>query len=276
MIREFTDSSKGSGMKRKREGTLRASTILLGLILVLGTGSVAQAGDPEALKEEGERLYRTPHLTPARFEEAIRMYEKALALQPDDYEVLWNLAKLCQFYGQSLPQAQKQKKIDIWEKGRMYGERATETNPDGKEGHFYYMSNLGSSVQIKGKLTSLWNLRTIKREMDRTLELDPDFPPALVARAQYLTQLPGLFGGDEEEAMRLYRRAVEKDPGYYIAYYYMAELDAGDGRYNEAVANLNRVIECPEQDRVGSWVTIDLPWAQKLLREIRAKQGKAP
>jgi tetratricopeptide (TPR) repeat protein len=263
-------------MKRNNERTIRASKILLGLILVLGTGSVAQAGDAEAFKEEGERLYRTRHLTPAGFEEAIRMYEKALAVQPDDYEVLWNLARLCQFYGQSLPMAQKQKKIDIWEKGRTYGQRATGVNPDGKEGHFYYMSNLGSIVQIKGKLSSLWNLRRIKHEMDRTLELDPDFPPALVARAQYLTQLPGLFGGDEEEAMRLYRRAVAKDPGYYIAYYYMAELDARDGRYKEAVENLNRVIECPEQDRVGSWVTIDLPWAQKLLREIRAKQGKAP
>jgi tetratricopeptide (TPR) repeat protein len=260
-------------MKRRNARTVAAGKILLVLILVLGTGSVAQAGDAKTFQEEGERLYRTHHLAPGRFEEAIRMYEKALAVQPDDYGVLWNLAKLCQIYGQSLPAAEKQKKIDFWEKGMAYGQRAMEVNPDGKEGHFYFMSNLGSIVQIKGKLTSLWNLRRIKREMDRTLELDPDFPPALVARAQYLTQMPGLFGGDEQEAMRLYRRAVEKDPGYYIAYYYMAQLEAGDGRYEEAVENLNRIIECPEQDRVGSWATIDLPWAQRLLREIRTKQG---
>jgi len=263
-------------MKRNHARTVAAATILLGLILVLGTGSAAPAGDMEIFKEEGERLYRTHHLAPGMFEQAIRMYEKALSLQPDDYETLWNLAKLCQIYGQSLPAAEKQRKIVFWEKGRTYGERAMEVNPDGKEGHFYYMSNLGSIVQIKGKLTSLWNLRRIKQEMDRTLELDPDFPPALVARAQYLTQMPGLFGGDEQEAMRLYLRAVEKDPAYYIAYYYMAELEAEERRYKEAEAHLNRIIECPEQDRVGSWATIDLPWAQKLLREIRAKQGAVP
>ncbi len=245
--------------------------ILLTAAAALLSGGPVQAGEAEAYKKRGEEMYWTRHLTAERFQAAIALYEMALAEQPDDYEALWKLAKICQIYGQSLPPEEKKQKIALWEKGLAYGRNAIEVNPDGKEGHFYAMSNLGSIVQIKGKMSGFWNLRKIKGGMDRTLELDPDFPPALVARAQYLTRMPGIFGGDEKEALRLYRHALTVDPRYYIAYYYLAELYAKKGQYEQAIASLDKIINCPEENRTGSWSSIDLPWAEKLRREIRKK-----
>jgi len=244
---------------------------LLTIAAALCLAPLAHAGDAHLYKKQGAAQYWTRHLTAERFQGAIAMYEKALAAQPDDYEALWKLAKICQIYGQSLPSQEKKKKIALWEKGLAYGKRAIAINPDGKEGHFYTMSNLGSIVQIKGKMSGFWNLRKIKRGMDRTLELDPNFPPALVARAQYLTQMPGIFGGDEKEALRLYKQALTVDPRYYIAYYYLAQLYAKKGQYEQALASLDKIIHCPEEDRTGSWSSIDLPWAEKLRREIRKK-----
>lgn len=243
-------------------------------LLALCAGPL-HAGDAARYKQQGEALYWAPHQTPDRLLEAIRMYEQALAQDPDDYETLWTLSKICQICGQALPPEARQRKIDLWEKGRAYGDRAREVNPSGKEGHFYAMSNLGSLVQIKGKLSGLWNVRRIKGGIDRTLELDPDFPPALVARAQYLTRMPGLFGGDEKEALRLYERALALDPRYYIAYYYLADLYAGKGQYGRALDSLDRIIHCPQEDRNGSWYSIDLPWAEALRREILRKQEAA-
>jgi len=261
--------------KNRTARAAAAACAVVAAVALFWPGRCARGDEGQAYKEQAERLYRTHHEAPDRLPDSIRMYELALKVLPEDYEALWNLAKVCQIYGQSLPQEAKKEKIHLWEKGMAYGERAMAVNPDAKEGHFYYMSNLGSIVQARGKLSSLWNLRRIKRELDRTLELDPDFPPALVARAQYLTRMPGLFGGDPQEAMRLYQRALKVDPGYYIAYYYMAELYAERGQYDLAVESLNKIIHCPEEDRTGSWVTVDLPWSEKLLREVLQKKGNA-
>jgi len=262
-------------MQHATRGPVRIARVLLNAAFLLLCAVPLHAGDAATFKKQGEALYWNPHQTPERLLEAIRMYEKALAEDPDDYETLWTLSKICQICGQALPAADKDQKIALWEKGRAYGERATEVNPDGKEGHFYAMSNLGSIVQIKGKLSGLWNLRRIKRGMDRTLELDPDFPPALVARAQYLTRMPGLFGGDEKEALRLYARALAVDPKYYIAYYYLADLYAENGQYDRALESLDQIIHCPQEDRTGSWYSIDRPWAEALRRDILLKQEAA-
>lgn len=242
--------------------------MLLGLFL----SPVVYAQDPETFKEKGLELYRTYHLEPGRQDQAIRMYERALDLRPDDYQALWRLAQIYQNYAERLDPEERERKTRLWKKGMGYAKRAVVVNPDGKEGHFYYMSNMGALARFKGTLSSLWKFRKIKKEMDRTLALDPDYPPALVARAQYLTEMPGIFGGDEKEAYRLYQRAVEVDPGYRVAYIYMAQLDSKNGRYDTAVELLNRVIQWPEEDRTANWALIDRPWAEKLLEEIRGKK----
>jgi len=170
--------------------------------------------------------------------------------------------------------ADRERKISLWEKGVEYGERAVKVNPEGKEGHFYLMSNMGSLARSKGALSSLWKFRRIKKEMDKTLALDPNFPPVLVARAQYLTEMPSIFGGDEAEAIRLYKRALEVDPDYRIAYYYLAKLYRQHKRYDEAIASLNMIIHCQESHRSGNWAKIDLPWAEKLLAEILKEKAE--
>jgi tetratricopeptide (TPR) repeat protein len=247
--------------------------VLAGLALGLALALQVQADEVEEYLQKGNDLYCTHHLAPGRIEESVQWYERALSLRPDEYSILWKLSEICQVHGTLLGEAEKARKSALWEKGIEYGRRAVEVNPDGKEGHFYYMANLGALARLQGALSSVWKFRKIKREMDRALKLDPEFPPALVARAQYLTEMPGIFGGDDQEAMRLYQHALESDPGYVIAYYYMAELDTRKGRYEEAIAKLNKVLEPKEAGCKANWSTIDRPWAQSLLRQILAEKA---
>ncbi len=246
---------------------------LLGVTaLLLLVSWPAHAGEAEVYKKKALELFRSHHLAPGRMEQAAQMYEHALERKPDDYEALWRLAQIHQLSGQA--HTEKPRKIEAWKKGVEYGKRSVEVNPDGKEGHFYYMANLGSMARAKGLLSSFWAFRRIKKEMDRTLELDPDFAPALVARGQYLTEMPGIFGGDEKEAYRLYERALQADPGYRIAHFYLAELDLKNRRYEEAISHLNKIIHLPEGERTGQWYKNDLPWAENLLKEVlRRKAG---
>ena len=237
----------------------------------------AHAEDADELIKHGEALYMTHHLAPGRYDQAIGSFEKALTLRPDDYYILWKLSEMFQIYGQILSDSAKERKIALWKKGVEYGKRAVDANPNGKEGHFYYMANMGALAQIKGALTSGWRYRKIKKEMDRTLELDPNFPPGLVARAQYLTELPGILGGrNEKQAMQLFKRALEIDPDYLIPYYYMAQLDARHRRYDEAIEKLNRIINCKDPGHYANWVMQDRPRAERLLKEILEERQKAP
>jgi tetratricopeptide (TPR) repeat protein len=246
------------------------------LVVLFSLGSTVHGGQVEEYWQEGEKLYESHHLAPDRFDQALERYEEAVALRPNDYELRWELSKRYQIYGQTLGDDEKKRKLTAWKRGLHHGERALNVNPEGKEGHFYYMANMGAIAQIKGTLTSLWKFRRIKREMDRTLELDPDWPPILLPRAQYLMALPGIFGGDRQEAMELCQRVIELDPDHLPTYVCMARLLAEEGRYDEAVANLNRVLLCEAPRQVPNYLKVDRPRAEAVLEEIRKERGRAP
>ncbi len=119
-------------------------------IVAICLGSAVHADQAAEYWQKGEELYETHNLAPDRFDKALVWYEKAITLRPNDYELLWELSKRYQIYGQALGADQKKEKLEHWKKGEAYGRRAVEANPDGKEGHFYYMANIGATAQLKG------------------------------------------------------------------------------------------------------------------------------
>lgn len=262
---------KLSSGKNIQSDVLLVSSILLFLLSVPGP---VRSGQLEDLLKRGDELYCTHHLAPGRLDEAIGCYEQALALKPADYTILWKLSEMHQIYGMLLGDREKAKKEALWEKGMEYGRRAVEVSPAGKEGRFYYMANMGALARERGALQSVWKFRKIRKELERTLEIDPDYAPALVAKAQYLTELPGVLGGSEEEAARLYERALRVDPDYGIARYYLAELEARRGRYEQALALIEKILAPPQTVCIANWAAIDRPWAEKLLEEIRKKTSR--
>jgi tetratricopeptide (TPR) repeat protein len=104
-------------------------------------------------------------------------------------------------------------------------------------------------------LTGLFKLRAVRREIERTLELAPDFPDALLGKGALLLALPRLLGGDDEEGERLLRRALEIDPAYVGARLELASALAGDGRRDEAHAEALRALAEAEAkgDAEAAW-----------------------
>lgn len=82
--------------------------------------------------------------------------------------------------------------------------------------HFAAFCALGRLLREQGlRLGTFARLRRLRREIDRTLELAPDFSDALAGKGALLLKLPRLLGGDPDEGERLLRRALELDPGYF-------------------------------------------------------------
>jgi tetratricopeptide (TPR) repeat protein len=117
--------------------------------------------------------------------------------------------------------------------------------------HFARFCALGEQARIAGaSATSLLKLRPIRRAIDRTLALAPDFSAALLGKGALLLNVPWLLGGDAAEGERLVRRALAIDPDYAEARLVLAEALAQDGRTAEAEAEARRALETA--DRQGS------------------------
>jgi hypothetical protein len=99
-------------------------------------------------------------------------------------------------------------KEEILEYGLVLAERAVALDGASPHAHFAVFCTLGRLVEHRG--VGIRTLRAIGRarhELDRTLEIAPDYVDALVAKAEMLTRLPRWLGGDPEEAERCRHRA---------------------------------------------------------------------
>jgi hypothetical protein len=95
-------------------------------------------------------------------------------------------------------------------------EEAVRAYPRDASAHFAVFCNLGKRLEMKrqggGLVSTLGDLGRVEKEIDTTLALAPDYPPALAAKGEMLVELPRLLGGDPREGERLLRRAVTLDP----------------------------------------------------------------
>lgn len=99
------------------------------------------------------------------------------------------------------------------EEGLAMAERAAAADPASALAHYAAFCNRGKRLQIVGfTFGALAEIRRLRREIDRALELAPDWPDALAGKGAMLIALPRLLGGDAAEGERLIRRALTIDP----------------------------------------------------------------
>jgi tetratricopeptide (TPR) repeat protein len=92
------------------------------------------------------------------------------------------------------------------------------------------------------------DVRRLRREIDRTLELAPDYSDALVGKGALLLDLPRLLGGDPAEGERLLRAALRVDPDYVDARLKLARALDARGAKAEAREEAVRAVAAAERD----------------------------
>jgi hypothetical protein len=97
--------------------------------------------------------------------------------------------------------------------GLRLAEHAVAADDDDAAAHFAVFCNLGKLLRSSGVgLGTFTDVRRVRREIDRTLELAPLDPDVLAAKGGLLYNLPSFLGGDEAEATQLFIRAFIADP----------------------------------------------------------------
>ena len=90
--------------------------------------------------------------------------------------------------------------------------------------HFALFCTLGKRLRDASLgAAMLMDVRRIRHEIDRAIELAPFDPELWAAKGAMLLTLPGFLGGDRTEAQRLLVRAFVADPDNRAARVYLEE-----------------------------------------------------
>jgi hypothetical protein len=138
---------------------------------------------------------------------------------------------------EGLPESEQLARLD---RGLALAERAIAERPDDPVGHFAAFCNRGRRLQLEGLSLHLFGeMRQTRRDLERALELVPDWPDAIAAKGAMLLALPRSLGGDRTEGERLLRRAVALDPSNLEARRRLEEAGVV-GPFAGAVAHVGR------------------------------------
>jgi tetratricopeptide (TPR) repeat protein len=133
-------------------------------------------------------------------------------------------------------------------RGLALAEEAVAADEDDAKAHFAVFCNLGNDLKLRGvAVQSLLGVRRLRREIDRTLELAPDYADALAGKGELLLGLPRLLGGDAAEGERLLRAALRVDPDFVQARLGLARALAARGARDEARAEARRALALAER-----------------------------
>ena len=167
------------------------------------------------------------------YKQAIELYEKALAENPDSYEANWKCARAYREYGAEA----KAQKIEGWKDicakygktGMQYAQKAVELDPGKPDGHYYYGLNVGIYADGVSVLTALAEGLKGKTQtsFEKTYEIDKMYKDAgpMLSLGRFWAVLPWPMY-DRKKSLQYYReyQATEYFADNLEAHLYVGEV----------------------------------------------------
>ena len=138
-------------------------------------------------------------------------------------------------------------KVRLLERAMEVGEEAVRRCPDSAEAHFWLGASYGRFAEAKGGLTALRMVGRIRREMETSVRLQPDYDggDAYLALGQLDLSVPGLLGGSRKRGVAWLEEGLRVAPANLDIRLTLAEAHLHDGRRGEALALLRTIVEAP-------------------------------
>jgi hypothetical protein len=151
--------------------------------------------------------------------------------------------------------------------GAELAERAVAADEGSADAHFALFCNRGEAMRLDGEsIRNVLAFRGLMRELDRTLELQPNHAGALSAKGTFLVRLPRLLGGDVDRGEEILHRVIVLDPTAVTARIGLARVCEYRGRRDEGVEYARRALQFAKElgraDKVAE--------AQAMLAELGA------
>lgn len=219
---------------------------------------LAEADDAFAVRDQ-----------PGNMDADLALTRKAEKIAPNDYEVLWRLARHHYWLADD-PEISNEEKARIGKLTWDFGDRATQANPARVEGWFFASSGVGMYSLGISIVTALFDGMESKflDRLKKAQAIDPAFfqHGADVAWGRYWDELPWPMH-DTEKSEIAYRKAIASSPKNLRARVYLAELRAKEDDLVEAKQLLQAVLGA----RPGAYDAPEERRAQALARAALAR-----
>jgi hypothetical protein len=158
-----------------------------------------------------------------------------------------------------------------FQQGQRLGEQAVAEDEGSADAHFALFCNLGELLRIDGEtLTSLFGLRRMMKELDRTLEIAPTHLEAISAKGTLLVKLPNLLGGDVKQGERLLEQVIDQAPQAVNARLALARVRCERGQHAEAAVLASAALVIAQKQKQIDFI----PEAEAMLQQAKANAAK--
>ncbi len=189
----------------------------------------------------------------AAYTKAIEILDKVVATDPNNYEAAWKLSKYNYSAGDNLvvykPEGWKESAEKFGRAGMDMGDKATQLNPQGVEGFFYYglsASVLSDAISILSLLKE-GILGKIKNNLLKSYDLDKTFDNGgpMQALASFYNIAPAPIGS-KKKALQYAEESASIFPNDPAGNFIYAQILINSKKTDEAKKVLETLIAVPE------------------------------
>jgi cytochrome c-type biogenesis protein CcmH/NrfG len=228
----------------KRVGVRALVLIAACQLLAVAPGSAAPL--PKRVVEADDYFLGRAKLE--NVQQGVVLLKQEASENPHSYEAWWRLAKFYNYMGRRTQGNERVKYLDA---GIEAGKKAVALQTNRVEGHFWLGANYGLKAEESNWFDGLRLIDPVRREMETTIKLDPDYEEAsglrTLARVYY--RAPFFKGGDKRRSIELLEECLRRYPEDSMSMLYLADSYIAVDRRDDARKILERMLSlCPDPD----------------------------
>jgi tetratricopeptide (TPR) repeat protein len=214
-------------------------------------------------------------------QKALEKFNAALALAPNEYEILWRLSRTYIDIGEHLPaktDAEKQKQLEYYEKALSFAQKAIVANPKGAMGYTREAIANGRIALFKGIWDALDLVKKTKSDCETAISLDAKEPAAyyvlgrtnmkVCEKPKFVRWPLGLGWANMDDAMKNFEKAIELRPNFIMYRLDCARAYVEEKEYAKAREHLTKIATLSKEDEDDDTFRKE---AQELLEKIKDK-----
>ncbi len=197
-----------------------------------------------------------------RVEAALEKFESTIRQNPKNTEALTHASRMLSNIGGRLPKAENNKKLQLYEKAKVYAEKSIQLNPSNPENRLAYVISLGLQSEIAtNPHDKVRYAQDIHSEATKILQLDSTFAEAYFILGKWQYELSRLnwmelmacrifFGGFPEgisldRSLEYFQQANAYKQDYILFLYGLASAQHALGENDKATQSLQKALSLP-------------------------------
>lgn len=233
----------------------RDLVILCSLLLAAAAGSACRDRAPKMSRggiadgeksatvriAEADALY-SQRKDLSKVRSGIAVLRQARITDEGNYQAAWKLAKFDYYLGSHV--TDNREREAAFREGIDAGKIAVQLQGDKADGHFWLGANYGGSAKIS-MLAALAEFQDIRREMERVIEIDPNYEvgSGYMVLGQLYLEVPRILGGDKEKAVEYLERGLRFGSDNGLLRLRLAEAYHATGRDRDARKQIDFILK---------------------------------